>query len=692
MRTEDRHERTELEPARVELAPFRQVGRVLVFITLLHRKAADVEGPIGQARQRHVHATGDLVAHVVPARDDVPAPHCHRIALGAGIALARKDEHALVVGRAVAHVHAMRVRQRVGVEVFGGRTQRVGRGACLALGDVQIRVHVRLVGVHPPGVEALAVELFVDLAPIDRLRLLRIRVVERVLVALADPVQLTHFHVALEHETGRVQFLVVGRGGIELGPDRNHDLRMHVVHRLDHAVRIGEVLRVEIVRAPGILGPVRPIQHDVVQRQLALAVFGHCADQLVLALVTLAALPEAVGPFGQHRRLAGERAVAGNGLIVGIGGDEVVVDHLAGFGPQRQVLRFGCRQRVAVQQRDIAGVDQVPFDLDGVALARLKIELEFVIPRIPVLAPAIDDQLAVHVQLGVLARIQREGVLATGERFDLALPGHLHAAVLVLGDRLLGILGQVAEVLVVHLALAAFEDVLAVDRITRGQRTGLALGVVQRQRLGQRLQAARVAQAGDRIVVPQQAVVAAGHQVRHRHVDVVLLQLDITALLVHPALLVLAEAVQRFVVGRLETLTHAQVLLALHVQRRKAAPAGHFRQHRLAVGIGKADMAIDGGDAGSDLAGLQLHAVALLGNLERGVALHRHAHQAGAAREVAVRIGADADDAGIDHLQAHRCGALGARHHGDAIGGLAHFLRVCGIGQQGQRQRQALGQ
>ncbi len=183
----------------------------------------------------------------------------------------------------------------------------------------------------------------------------------------------------------------------------------------------------------------------------------------------------------------------------------------------------------------------------------------------------------------------------------------------------------------------------------------------------------------------------AGHQVRHRHVDVVLLQLDVATLLVHPALLMLAEAVQRFVIGRLEALAHAQVLLVLHFQRRKAAPAGHFRQHRLAVGIGKADMAIHGGHGGGDLAGLQLHAVALLGNLECAIALHRHAHQAGAAGEVAVRIRTDADDAAVDHLQAHRCGALGARHHGDAIGGLAYFLRMRGIGQQGQRQRQAVG-
>ncbi len=462
VRAEQRHERAELEPARVELAPFALVRRVLVFVAFFHRETADVESPVRQAGHGDVDAGGNLVAHVVPTRDDVAAPHRHRIALGAGIALAREDEHALAVGGAIAFVDAMGVRQRVGIEELGGRTQRGRRGPRLALADVQVGVHVRLVGVHPPGIEALAVELVVDLAPVDRLRVGRIRVVERVLVALTDPVQFADFDVALVHVPGGGEFLVVGSGRIELRPDRDHDLRVHGVHRRDHAVRIGEMRLVEVVRAPCVLRPVRPVEHDVVDRQLALAVLGQRGDQFVLALVAFAALPETVSPLRQQHRLAGQFAIPGDDLI-GVGaGDDVIVDHLPGLGPQRQVLGLGRRQRVAVQQRDVAGIDQVPLDLELVPLARLQREGELVVPRVPVLAPAVDHQFAVDPQLGVLAGVQREAVLAAAAGLDLAFPADLHAA-LVAGLGLGRELGQVPEVLVIDFLLAALQHLLAVD-------------------------------------------------------------------------------------------------------------------------------------------------------------------------------------------------------------------------------------
>jgi hypothetical protein len=49
----------------------------------------------------------------------------------------------------------------------------------------------------------------------------------------------------------------------------------------------------------------------------------------------------------------------------------------------------------------------------------------------------------------------------------------------------------------------------------------------------------------------------------------VLQQLDVAALLVHPALLVLAEAVDRFVVRGLEALTHTEIILAFDFERRE---------------------------------------------------------------------------------------------------------------------------
>ena len=113
---------------------------------------------------------------------------------------------------------------------------------------------------------------------------------------------------------------------------------------------------VEIVRAPGVLAASRPVQHDVIDRQLALAVLRQHADQFVLRLVALAALPEAVRPLRQQHRFAGHLAIACDHLI-GIGRRQRSSSrsHLSGFGRKRQVLGFGGGQWIAMQQRDVAG-------------------------------------------------------------------------------------------------------------------------------------------------------------------------------------------------------------------------------------------------------------------------------------------------------------------------------------------------
>ena len=133
------------------------------------------------------------------------------------------------------------------------------RGARLALADVEVGMQVGLVRVHPPGIDADRVQLLVDLAPVDLARFLGIRIVERRRVAGADPVLLADLDVALVDVALGVELLEVGGVRIELRPHRDHDLRVLRVDVVDHALRIGETRLVEIVRAPGVLRPVRPV-------------------------------------------------------------------------------------------------------------------------------------------------------------------------------------------------------------------------------------------------------------------------------------------------------------------------------------------------------------------------------------------------------------------------------------------------
>src|SRR6185437_7635679 len=125
VRAEQRHEAAELEPAQVELAPLFQVFRVRLLVARLQRVAADVGGPVRDARQREVDAGGDLVAQIAPARHHVAAPACGRIALLAGEHRTGEDEYALVgIAFAAALVYRAGGHQRIRVEERRAGAQR----------------------------------------------------------------------------------------------------------------------------------------------------------------------------------------------------------------------------------------------------------------------------------------------------------------------------------------------------------------------------------------------------------------------------------------------------------------------------------------------------------------------------------------------------------------------------------------
>src|SRR5690606_35328546 len=414
--------------------------------------------------------------------------------------------------------------------------------------------------------------------------------------------------------------------------------------------------------------PVGPVEHDRIDRQLATAVLVQRVGQFLLRLVALAALPEAVGPLGQQHRLAGQLAVAGDHAVGIVGGHDVVVDDLRGLGPDRQIVRLVGRQRIAALQRDVGRLDAIPLDAQVVLLPGLEVQRELVVPGVPVLAPAVDHQLAVDIQLRVLAVEERKRVPAIAPGLDLSFPEHVAAStrreVLALFRKCL----ESGDELVVDLFLAPRELDIAVDRIGRGQRAGLAVLVVQRHHLANLAQAAWIAVAGDRVVVPEDAVVAARGEVGDRIVDVVLEQLDVAALEVHPALLVQAGAVQSLVIVRLEALADAVVRPAVELGGLEAATAGHLRHQRLAGGIEEGDATVEQRDfrrnAGGDHAQL---AVRFAGFELRRRAVALHPHQAPGTLEIAIRIGGDADDAVGYDLQAHVGGALGGGAHDEAV-------------------------
>ncbi len=179
---------------------------------------------------------------------------------------------------------------------------------------------------------------------------------------------------------------------------------------------------------------------------------------------------------------------------------------------------------------------------------------------------------------------------------------------------------------------------------------------------------------------------AAGLEEGNGVVDVVLEQLDVAALQVHPALLMQAGAVEGFVVRRDEALAHALQRAALGLERGEAAATGDFLQQRLAVRIEEAHPSIGQRDFGGDVGRDHAHRIGTLADLELRRALQRCPHQAAATLEIAVTVGTDPHDAVADHLQSHVGGLAVGRAHDHAIG--PPFDRLCRSRLRGGQRQQ----
>ena len=98
-----------------------------------------------------------------------------------------------------------------------------------------------------------------------------------------------------------VHVVVDGRARLEEGPHRNHQVDIFAVQFVDHAFGVGIVL-VEDVLAFAV--PPEPVLHDVVERDVQVAILFRDAENFFLRFVAVLALPEAVGPLAEHREPA----------------------------------------------------------------------------------------------------------------------------------------------------------------------------------------------------------------------------------------------------------------------------------------------------------------------------------------------------------------------------------------------------
>ena len=330
----------------------------------------------------------NLLGHGGPSGGDVARPGDGGVALLAGEAGAGEDEDALVGrGLALAGVDAFAVHQRVAVQhARAGAEEGWVHVGLLAFERGRRGGDVRLGGVHPPGIDAFGEEASVDLRPEELARVGVEGVVEG--VGLANPVAHMLGEVGLIEEAVGVHLFGVIGIGIELAPDRDHEMGVQVVDGLDPADGIGKAGGIELVRAPGVCAPVLPVLHDVVEGNLALAELLDHVEELVGGLVPLARLPQAEDPVGQHGGFAGEEAIAGDDLIGGRAVDEGVIDAVADLRPEGGV----CSGRRGLPLEGEGGLLLgIILDLDGVLVPGEKMDEDLIVGGVPVLTPVVHD-------------------------------------------------------------------------------------------------------------------------------------------------------------------------------------------------------------------------------------------------------------------------------------------------------------
>ena len=148
--------------------------------------------------------------------------------------------------------------------------------------------------------------------------------------------------------TGLLHRVKVRCAGIKFSPDRNHQVRVLVVNGFDPAAGIGEPRGIKLMRTPGVLAPVLPVLHDVVEGNGQPAEFVYHVKALLRRLVTLPRLPQAERPFRHQRSLSGQLSVAGNHAIHRRAINKIIIHASADFRPQRRVV---IRYSAAVRRR-----------------------------------------------------------------------------------------------------------------------------------------------------------------------------------------------------------------------------------------------------------------------------------------------------------------------------------------------------
>ena len=257
----------------------------------------------------------------------------------------QQEYTAVRISLALTFINRLRIHECIGVEVLLRRTECRGAAKLLPVFKVGTVGNIRFAGIHPPGIDTQGIQVFVHLLPEEFAGICAVGIVEGTDIARSYPVAYAVADGLTVHPAVFVEFLEVLGVGIEFRPDRNHHVCIQGMYAVNHRLWVGEPFGIELVAAPLVLSPVEPVQHDVVDGNLSAAELAEGTQQLLLCLVSLAALPETHRPFGHHGCLACQGSVTADYLVHCLAGHKVVVHLVLHLAPPRHLpglfLRYG---------------------------------------------------------------------------------------------------------------------------------------------------------------------------------------------------------------------------------------------------------------------------------------------------------------------------------------------------------------
>src|SRR5574344_277624 len=348
MSTIKRHKSAKLIPSCLHFAPFFQV-RILharffilslgCFVTFFHTESTDIHAPERPATHREVQSSGHLCPHIFPSGTDVTAPSSSAVPLQSCESTASEQENTCVgINAALPVIDGFSILKCISIKILIAWTKSSRSTEFLSIVNGCTVTYIRFAGIHPPGIHTfiiLAVQIVIHLPPEHLTCPCRIGIIERPQITWINPVAYTVFDSLLVHPSMAVQLLIIFCCQIEFRPYRNHKSSVHSVHTVKHSLRIRIAGGIKQMTTPGINGPITPILHNVVYRNMALAKLSQCPRYLVLRFVSFPTLPESHRPLRHNGSFACQCAIAADDIIHTVTRNKVIVHIWCHLAPHR---------------------------------------------------------------------------------------------------------------------------------------------------------------------------------------------------------------------------------------------------------------------------------------------------------------------------------------------------------------------